>query len=152
MAPGRPAICLRCSLTIHPGVEKGSAPACAWRCARRSGDGVGTALPSATSIELLHNAFLIHDHIEDASLLRRGRPNTSSSVGYTPGTQRGRRAGPGCVHETLYESLDVLGPRLTHLVVKEFDSMNRQTVAGQALELGMAARQPLDLIPPTISI
>ncbi len=32
------------------------------------------AILSAAAIELLHNAFLVHDDVEDASLLRRGRP------------------------------------------------------------------------------
>src|SRR3990172_6776692 len=31
------------------------------------------ALPAAAAVELLHNFSLIHDDIEDASLLRRGR-------------------------------------------------------------------------------
>ena len=31
-------------------------------------------LPTAATLELYHNAFLVHDDIEDESLLRRGRP------------------------------------------------------------------------------
>ena len=39
------------------------------------------ALPSAVALELLHNAFLVHDDIEDASLLRRGRPTLHAEHG-----------------------------------------------------------------------
>ena len=38
------------------------------------GGSVQEALGPAVAIELLHNAFLIHDDIEDESRLRRGRP------------------------------------------------------------------------------
>jgi len=40
-----------------------------------------TALPAATSIELIHNFSLLHDDIEDNSLLRRGRPTVWSKWG-----------------------------------------------------------------------
>ncbi len=39
------------------------------------------ALPSAVAIELLHNAFLVHDDIEDTSLLRRGQPTLHRRYG-----------------------------------------------------------------------
>jgi geranylgeranyl diphosphate synthase type I len=39
------------------------------------------ALPAAAATELLHNFSLIHDDIEDASLLRRGRPTLWSKWG-----------------------------------------------------------------------
>ncbi len=42
---------------------------------------LGDALPSAVAIELLHNAFLVHDDIEDASLLRRGEPTLHRRYG-----------------------------------------------------------------------
>jgi len=40
-----------------------------------------TALPAAVSIELIHNFSLLHDDIEDNSLLRRGRPTVWSKWG-----------------------------------------------------------------------
>ena len=40
-------------------------------CHRR---GIEDAIPSAVSIELVHNALLVHDDIEDASDERRGTP------------------------------------------------------------------------------
>jgi geranylgeranyl diphosphate synthase type II len=42
---------------------------------------VDDALPSATAIEMLHNAFLVHDDIEDESDLRRGMPTMHAEHG-----------------------------------------------------------------------
>ena len=42
--------------------------------ARVTGASVDEAIASAASIELLHNALLVHDDIEDASEERRGTP------------------------------------------------------------------------------
>ena len=42
--------------------------------ARATGAEVEDAIASAVSIELLHNALLVHDDIEDASEERRGTP------------------------------------------------------------------------------
>ncbi len=39
------------------------------------------ALPAAISVEILHNFSLIHDDIEDRSLLRRGRPTVYAKWG-----------------------------------------------------------------------
>jgi uncharacterized protein with NAD-binding domain and iron-sulfur cluster len=46
-------------------------PALCIATCRAFGGSTEQALPSAVSIELLHNAFLVHDDIEDASLYRR---------------------------------------------------------------------------------
>src|SRR6516162_87343 len=42
--------------------------------ARAFGGSIDDALCSAVAIELMHNALLIHDDIEDESEQRRGRP------------------------------------------------------------------------------
>ena len=36
----------------------------------------------AVAIELLHNAFLVHDDIADGSEMRRGRPTLSAHMGW----------------------------------------------------------------------
>ena len=38
-------------------------------------------LPSAVALELLHNAFLVHDDIEDESELRRGHADAALEHG-----------------------------------------------------------------------
>jgi geranylgeranyl diphosphate synthase type II len=104
------------------------------------------ALPSAVAIELLHNAFLVHDDIEDASLLRRGEPTLHRRFG----TPLALNAGDGLALMavgTLRENIDLIGARLAGRVMVEFDFMSRQTVAGQALELGWCRDNRTDLAP-----
>src|ERR1700746_3634320 len=52
-------------------VGKGLRPALCIATCRAFGGSIEQALPSAVTIELLHNAFLVHDDIEDGSLYRR---------------------------------------------------------------------------------
>ncbi len=104
------------------------------------------ALPSALAIELLHNAFLVHDDIQDASLLRRGEPTLHRRYGMPLALN----AGDGLALQamgTLRENIDLLGPRLADRIMMEFDFMSRQTVAGQALELGWCRDNRTDLVP-----
>ncbi len=104
------------------------------------------ALPSAVAIELLHNAFLVHDDIEDASVLRRGEPTLHRRYGMPLALN----AGDGLALQaigTLRENIDLLGPRLADRIMVEFDFMSQQTVAGQALELGWCQDNRTDLEP-----
>ncbi len=110
------------------------------------GGALDDALPSAITIELLHNAFLVHDDIEDASLLRRGKPTLHRRYG----TALALNAGDGLAllaMGTLRENIDRVGPRLAGRVMMEFDFMSRQTVAGQALELGWCRDNRTELEP-----
>ena len=110
------------------------------------GGNLEDAIPSALAIELLHNAFLVHDDIEDASLLRRGEPTLHRRFG----SALALNAGDGlALHAlgALRENIDRLGPRLSDRIMVEFDFMSHQTVAGQALELGWRRDNRLDLVP-----
>jgi geranylgeranyl diphosphate synthase type II len=110
------------------------------------GGRMGDALPSATAIELLHNAFLVHDDIEDESLLRRGEITLHRRYG-TPLALNAGDALALLSVAALRENFQRLGPRLAERVMLEFDFMSRQTVAGQALELGWRRDNLLDLQP-----
>jgi len=110
------------------------------------GGPVDDALPSAVAIELLHNAFLVHDDIEDSSLLRRGGPTLHLRYG----TPLALNAGDGLALQaigTLRENIDLLGPQLADRIMVEFDFMSQQTVSGQALELGWCRDNRIDLEP-----
>ena len=67
------ATCTTWSRASCPMSGKGLRPALCIATCRAFGGSIEQALPSAVSIELLHNAFLVHDDIEDGSLYRRNR-------------------------------------------------------------------------------
>lgn len=56
-------------------------PALAIATCRALGGPLEGVLPTAAALELYHNAFLIHDDIEDGSELRRGRPTLHRAHG-----------------------------------------------------------------------
>jgi len=99
---------------------------------------------SAAALELLHNAFLVHDDVEDESDERRGRPTLHALHGVPVAvnvgdalTLLGLRA--------LIDNRARLGPRLTMLILEEAERMARETVEGQAVELGWRRDNVLDL-------
>jgi geranylgeranyl diphosphate synthase type II len=91
-------------------------------------------LPTAATLELYHNAFLIHDDIEDESLLRRGR----STMHVDHGIPIAVNVGDAMLSLSLQPLLDNvervgLGPALR--ILRAIARMTRQTVEGQAIEL-----------------
>jgi geranylgeranyl diphosphate synthase type II len=110
------------------------------------GGRVEDATPTALAIELLHNAFLVHDDIEDESLLRRGEPTLHRRYGTPLALNAGDALALYAV-SALRENIERLGPQLADRVMVEFDFMSHQTVAGQALELGWRRDNRMDLQP-----
>jgi geranylgeranyl diphosphate synthase type II len=102
------------------------------------------ALPSAVALELLHNAFLVHDDIEDGSLLRRGRP-TLHATWDVPSAINAGDALALMGHTSLRANRGRLGSRMADLVAQEFEEMARHTVEGQALELAWRRDNVFDL-------
>ena len=93
------------------------------------------AVRCAVAIELLHNALLIHDDIEDDSEERRGRPTLHK----LHGVPLALNAGDGLtlmVLRPLLENCDTVGERLTLKIIEETELMARECAEGQALELG----------------
>ena len=93
------------------------------------------ALRCAVAIELLHNALLIHDDIEDDSEERRGRPTLHKLYG----VPLALNAGDGLtlmVLRPLLENCDTIGDRLTLKIIEETELMARECAEGQAMELG----------------
>lgn len=90
------------------------------------------ALPAATAIELFHNFTLIHDDIEDDSLLRRGKP----TLHLIYGTPLAINAGDGLfmmVWESLLESK--LAAETTLRTFRILLSAFTGVLEGQAMEL-----------------
>lgn len=125
---------------------KGLRPALCLATCEAFGGREDDAVPSAAAIELLHTAFLVHDDVEDDSELRRGRPTLHRMVG--PGLAV--NAGDGLAVVALGALRDndrLLGRRLAGRVWGEFEFMARQTVEGQARELGWQRDARTDLTP-----
>jgi geranylgeranyl pyrophosphate synthase len=93
------------------------------------------ALPSAAAIELMHNAFLVHDDIEDSSEYRRDRPTLHRQYGVPLAVNVGDAMNAMSVR-LLKQNLSLLGPALAARVFDEFDHMSIETIEGQAMELG----------------
>jgi geranylgeranyl diphosphate synthase type II len=114
---------------------KGLRPAlCLATCGAFGGD-PARALPSAAAIELLHNAFLVHDDIEDGSEYRRGRPTLHRTHGVPLALNAGDALNAMSVR-LLRRNLALLGPELSARIFDEFDHMSIETIEGQAMELG----------------
>lgn len=91
-------------------------------------------LPTAATLELYHNAFLIHDDIEDESWWRRGKP----TLHIDHGVPIAINVGDAMLSLSLQPLLDNvervgLGPALR--ILRAIAKMTRLTVDGQALEL-----------------
>jgi geranylgeranyl diphosphate synthase type II len=112
--------------------------------ARMFGGTLDSAVNSAVSLELMHNAFLVHDDIEDQSDYRRGRPTLHKLSGEPVAINVG-----DCLMamslRPLLANRDVLGPSLTLRVAEEAERMTRETVEGQAIELGWRRDNTFDL-------
>jgi geranylgeranyl diphosphate synthase type II len=98
------------------------------------GGRIEAILPTAATLELYHNAFLIHDDIEDESLLRRGRP----ALHVDHGIPVAINVGDAMLSLSLQPLLDNvervgLGPALR--ILRAIARMTRRTVEGQAIEL-----------------
>lgn len=99
---------------------------------------------SAVALELFHNAFLVHDDVEDESLNRRGQPTLAAEHGLGIAVNVGDAMNVLSI-EPLMQNLEVLGPDLTWRVFREIQHMARQSVEGQAMELGWVRDNVVDL-------
>jgi geranylgeranyl diphosphate synthase, type II len=113
---------------------KGLRPALCIATCRALGGPLEAALRPAAALELYHNAFLIHDDIEDESHLRRGRPTLHQLHGVPVAIN----VGDAMLALSLQPLLDNigtigLGPALR--ILQAVARMARESAEGQALEL-----------------
>jgi geranylgeranyl diphosphate synthase type II len=104
------------------------------------------ALAAAAAIELLHNAFLVHDDIEDASAWRRGAPTLHRSEGIPLALNAGDALAV-LSFEVMASAAGRLGRRMAAQLVEELTNAVWQTLEGQALELGWRRDGITDLTP-----
>jgi geranylgeranyl diphosphate synthase type II len=112
--------------------------------ARAFGAAPGDATRSAVAVELLHNAFLVHDDVEDESDTRRGRPTLHALHGVPIAVNVGD-ALSFLGLQALMDNRDHLGLSLTMRLLEDASRMVRESVEGQAMELGWRRDNALDL-------
>jgi geranylgeranyl diphosphate synthase type II len=112
--------------------------------AKAFGASAGDAVASAASIELLHNALLIHDDIEDGSDQRRGTPTLHALHGMPLALNAGDALAVLSLHP-LKENAQRLGHSLALRIFEETERVAFETTEGQALELGWCRDNRTDL-------
>jgi len=112
--------------------------------ARAFGARTEDALCSAVAIELLHNALLIHDDIEDGSEARRGRPTLHALHGVPLALNAGDTL---CLlsMRPLLDNIRRIGPGLAMDIFRETEHMAWESAEGQAMELGWRRDNAIDL-------
>jgi geranylgeranyl diphosphate synthase type II len=114
---------------------KGLRPGLCIATCRAFGGSTYSAAKSAAALELLHNAFLIHDDLQDGSEFRRGKPTMHMVQGLPLAVNLGDALN-ALSFTPLMQNLSIIGPQLTWHVLTEVEHMVRQSVEGQAMELG----------------
>ncbi|MFN8032241.1 MAG: polyprenyl synthetase family protein [Mycobacterium sp.] len=130
--PSRPGKALRPALCLSAG--------------RAFGAGTDSLIGIAVAIELLHNAFLVHDDIADGSEMRRGRPTLAAKHGLAAALN----AGDGLAivaSQVLRRATRRLDRDVADQVMEEFDIMAMRTLEGQATEIGWQLDCVEDLRP-----
>lgn len=144
---GEPAQWLYAPMRAYPSRPgKALRPALCLASGRVFGADQDDLLGIAVAIELLHNAFLVHDDVADGSLMRRGRPTLAA----THGVAGALNAGDGLAivaGQVLRRATRRLDRDLADLVWAEFDTMAMRTLEGQATELGWQLDNVADLRP-----
>ena len=125
---------------------KGLRPALLLATCKAFGGNPDDALQSAATLELLHNAFLIHDDIEDVSDFRRGRPCEHHTIGVPLAVNLGD-AMQALALRLLRHNIGPLDPHSAAKVLGEFEHLLMQSLEGQALELGMIRDNTLNVGP-----
>lgn len=123
---------------------KGLRPAICFAACRAAGGRTEQALLSATALELFHNAFLVHDDVEDGSEFRRGKVTMLRAQGVPVAVNVGDATNVLAL-EPLLGNTTQIGVRKALLIFREVERMARESVEGQAIELGWIAEGCFDL-------
>jgi geranylgeranyl pyrophosphate synthase/uncharacterized protein with NAD-binding domain and iron-sulfur cluster len=125
---------------------KGLRPALCIATTRALGGRADDALFSAAGIEMLHNAFLVHDDIEDGSESRRGVDTMHRRVGVPIAVNTGD-AMNALAMRLFRRNVDRLGPAVSLRILDEVDHMLVECLEGQAVELGWVRDNDLNVGP-----
>jgi geranylgeranyl diphosphate synthase type II len=111
-------------------------PALCLATSRAFGGSDGDVVGVAVAIELLHNAFLVHDDIVDGSERRRGRPTLVAEYGLGLALNAGDALAVLANQALRRHTGAMADAGLADRVLAEFDAMALRTLEGQATELG----------------
>lgn len=103
--------------------------------ARAFGAPMEVALRTAVSVEMIHNAMLIHDDVEDESEQRRGKPAMHVAEGVPIAINVGDFLALLAMRP-LIDNRGILGPEMSLRILEETERMARESAEGQAFELG----------------
>jgi geranylgeranyl diphosphate synthase type II len=123
---------------------KGLRPTLAIATCRALGHSAVSVTPTAAVLELFHNAFLVHDDVEDESEMRRGAPALHQQHGVPIAVNVGD-AMLCLALEPLLGNVEVVGLGPALLILQAIAEMTRRTVEGQSLELDWVKRGVWDL-------
>jgi geranylgeranyl diphosphate synthase type II len=114
--------------------------------ARAFGGRLEDALASAVAFELLHNAILIHDDVQDESDERRCRP----TMHVLHGVPLAINVGDSLMLlslKPLLENHSTLGADLSVRILEELQQVASDSAEGQAMELGWRHDNAVDVTP-----
>jgi geranylgeranyl diphosphate synthase type II len=124
---------------------KGLRPALLLATCQAHGGSIHDGLGVAVAVEMLHNAFLIHDDLQDGSERRRGRPTLHAVHGVPLAVNAGDALATLALRPL--QTRGALGSRIARRVLDEVVAMILKTTEGQALELGWRRDNVVDLGP-----
>ncbi|MDF2955149.1 MAG: Geranylgeranyl pyrophosphate synthase [Candidatus Alkanophagales archaeon MCA70_species_2] len=115
---------------------------CMMSCELVGGD-LERALPTAICLELFHNFSLVHDDIQDGSVLRRGQPTLHVKYGIPAALN----AGDG-LYSLAYKALLQNKERFSSMetawrILEVFTEMSLKLVEGQAMDLEFKERKEM---------
>jgi geranylgeranyl diphosphate synthase, type II len=123
---------------------KGLRPALCFATCAALGGNRRQALNSAVAIELLHNAFLVHDDVQDGSDVRRGRPTLLRQHGIPIAVNVGNATNLLALRR-LMENRGILGAEASWQIMQETERMMTHSLEGQAIELAWIRDNVCDL-------
>lgn len=123
---------------------KGFRPGLCIATCKAYGGTINQALYTAITLELLHNAFLIHDDVEDESFFRRNKPTMHQYNNQAIAVNVGDAMNVLSLYP-LFRNKEKLGPKLSERVFLEVQHMVTESVEGQAMELGWRKDNICDL-------
>lgn len=123
---------------------KGFRPGLCIAACKAYGGKQSDASNSAICLELLHNAFLIHDDVEDESYFRRNKPTLHEKNNKAIAINVGDAMQVLGLYP-LFKNRELLGEKVATKIYLEIQHMVIESVEGQAMELGWRRDNICDL-------